>query len=133
MAPKTAALPHMGRKIERIRTIMGIKQDMLAQKLGITQGTLSKIEQSEKIDDVRLQQIASAFNMSVDAIKNFNEEAVLNLIQNNNDSSTNNSLIAYQFNSIEKVVELYERLLTNERKKVEQLEAQLKKKNAGAK
>ena len=83
MAPKTAAIPHIGRKIERIRTLKGIKQETLAAKLGMSQGTLSKIEQSEKVDEDKLKLIADALELSVDAIKNFNEDAIVNNIQNN--------------------------------------------------
>ena len=127
MAPKTAAIPHIGRKIERIRTLKGIKQETLAAKLGMSQGTLSKIEQSEKVDEDKLKLIADALELSVDAIKNFNEDAIVNNIQNNYDSSVVNSQINYQFNSIEKIIELYERLLDTERKKNELLESFLRR------
>jgi len=54
--------------------------------------------------------------VSVDAIKNFNEEAAINVVANTfNDSS----FIGYKptFNPIDKVVELYERLLKMEQEK----------------
>ena len=127
MAPKTAAIPHIGRKIERIRTLKGIKQETLAAKLGMSQGTLSKIEQSEKVDEDKLKLIADALELSVDAIKNFNEDAIVNNIQNYYDSSVVNSQINYQFNSIEKIIELYERVLDTERKKNELLESFLRR------
>lgn len=125
MPPKTAAIPHIGRKIEKIRTLKGIKQETLAAKLGLSQGTLSKLEQSATIDEDKLRQIADALEVSVDAIKNFNEDAIVNNIQNNYDSSVVNSQINYQFNSIEKIVELYERMLAAEKKKNEDLEAEI--------
>lgn len=136
MQPNTAAIPHIGRKIERIRTIKGVKQKELADKIGMRQGTLSKIEQSETVDEIKLKQIADALEVSVDAIKNFNEEAVINNIQNNYDNAVVNSpQIAYQFNSVDKLTELfeenkklYERLLESERKKNELLESLLKSK-----
>ena len=61
------------------------------------------------------------------ALKNFNEDAIVNNIQNNYDSSVVNSQINYQFNSIEKIIELYERLLDTERKKNELLESFLRR------
>jgi transcriptional regulator with XRE-family HTH domain len=42
---------HIGRKISRIRDIKGIKQDYLALELGVSQQTISKIEQSAEVDE----------------------------------------------------------------------------------
>lgn len=126
MASTTGKAPHIGRKIERIRTLKGVKQETLAAQIGLSQGTLSKMEQSATIDEDKLKLIADALEVSVDAIKNFNEESLINNIQNNYDSSVINSQINYQFNSVEKIVELYERLLVAERKRNEALEAEIK-------
>ena len=50
--------PHyIGRKISRIRELRGINQDTLAIKLGTSQQTVSKMEQSETIDDEKLVEI----------------------------------------------------------------------------
>ncbi|PQJ11948.1 transcriptional regulator [Flavipsychrobacter stenotrophus] len=129
MPPKTAVIaPHIGRKIEKIRTLKGIKQDTLAAKIGMSQGTYSKIEQSATIDEAKLKLIAEALELSVDAIKNFNEDAIVNHIQNNYDSSVVNSQINYQFNSIEKIVELYERMLQDKQELINSLQSQLQQK-----
>ncbi len=135
MPPKTAATPqpHMGRKIERIRTIKGVKQDTLAKQLGISTSTMSRIEQSETVDDDKLQQIADALEMTVDAIKAFNEESVVNFVQNTYDSSTGGSMLnghncTNTFNPVERMAELYERMLEMEREKIKYLEGMLMKK-----
>jgi len=120
---------HIGRKISRIREIRGIKQEFLAGELGVSQQTISKIEQSEEVEDSMLEKIGKVLGVSVEAIKNFSEEAIFNIISNtfHNTSSDNSTLIAsalnYQptFNTIEKIVELYERLLKSEQEKVELL------------
>ena len=113
---------HIGRKISRIREIRGIKQDFLAIELGISQQTISKIEQSEDVDDATLEKIANVLGVSAEAIKNFSEEVLIFHIQNMNDNSTAYSY-NYQchYNPLDKVVELYERLLQSEREKVELL------------
>ncbi len=133
MPPKTAATPqpHMGRKIERIRTIKGVKQDTLAKQLGISTSTMSRIEASETVDEDKLQQIADALEMTVDAIKSFDENKVVNYIQNNYDGATVGSLLngdncTNHFNPVEKMAELYERLLDMEREKIKYLEGLLK-------
>jgi len=112
-----------------------MKQDTLASMIGVSQGALSKIEQSETVDDEKIKQIANALGISTEALKNFNEDAAINNIQNNYDSSVVNSQITYAFNPIEKMTELYEenkrlyeRLLESERKKVELMEMILNKK-----
>ena len=106
-----------------------MKQEALAQELGISQQAVSKIEQSAELEEEALGKIAKILGVSPEAIKNFSDEAVFNIISNtfHNSSSDNSTLIAsslnYQptFNTIEKIVELYERLLASEREKVELL------------
>lgn len=110
-SPNVKANPNIGRKIERIRELRGIKQETLATALGVTQQTISKIERSKKVDEEKLEKIAEILGVTADTIKNFNEDAVLNLIQNNNENSTNNFLIGYQYHPVEKIVELYERII----------------------
>ncbi|PKQ45095.1 helix-turn-helix domain-containing protein [Confluentibacter flavum] len=133
---ETATKPnHIGRKIGRIRELRGMKQETLAEKLGISQQAVSKIEQSEKIEDDKLEQIANVLGVTKEGIENFSDEAVFNIINNtyNNNSSDNSTLISssvnYQptFNTVEKIVELYERLVKAEKDKIEYLEKLLKK------
>ena len=64
---------HIGRKISRIREIKGIKQDALAIELGVSQQTISKIEQSEEVENLTLEKIANALGVTVEGIKNFTE------------------------------------------------------------
>lgn len=110
---------HIGRKIGRIRELRNMKQETLAAELGISQQAVSKMEQNEKIDDEVLDKVAKALGVSVEVIKNFKEEAIFaNYIYDQNNTVNQ---IYYQFNPIEKVIELYERLLQSEREKVELL------------
>jgi transcriptional regulator with XRE-family HTH domain len=120
---------HIGRKISKIRELKGMKQEYLASELGISQQAVSKIEQSADVDGEALEKIAKILGLSPEAIKAFTEEAIFNIISNtfHNTSSDSSTLIAsslnYQptFNTIEKIVDLYERLLASEREKVELL------------
>ncbi len=73
---------HEGRNVKRIREMLGIKQDALAFDLGISQQAISLLEQREKIDDKVLGDVAKILKVPVDAIKNFNEEAAVNIISN---------------------------------------------------
>lgn len=122
---------HLGRKISRIREIRGIKQDFLAIELGVSQQTISKIEQSEEVDDAMLEKIAKVLGVTKEAIHQFSDDAVINYFNTFNDNSFNNG--AYNafncnFNPIEKLIEaldankeLYERLLASEHEKNELL------------
>lgn len=69
---------HIGRKISRIRELHGIKQETLASELGVSQQSVSRMEQSEVLEDDVLENIAKILGVTTDAIKNFSEEAVIN-------------------------------------------------------
>ncbi|MFL9844063.1 helix-turn-helix domain-containing protein [Flavobacterium rhizosphaerae] len=132
----TATKNHIGRKISRIRELRDMKQETLAAALGISQQAVSNIENSETVEDAKLEEIAKALGVTAEGIKQFSEEAVFNIISNtyHNTSSDTSTLIAsslnYQptFNTVEKIVELYERLLQAEKDKVVYLEKLLDKK-----
>lgn len=122
---------HIGRKISRIRELRGIKQETLATELGLSQQTISRLEQSETIEDDVLAKVATALGVSPEAIKNYSDEAVIYNIQNNYEGSNNHGANVghqFNFNPIEKIVELYdekvallERLLQAEKEKNELL------------
>lgn len=116
---------HHGKNLQRIRVYLGIKQDALATDLGMAQQTISRIEQQEEIEEEVLGKLAEALGVSADLIKNFDEEkAVYNINSHNYRDATisegGSALAAAQvFNPVEKIVELYERLLKSEREKVD--------------
>jgi len=125
----TAIKPkHIGRNISRIRELKDMKQEALAQSLGMSQQAISVIENSETVDEQKLMEIAKALEVSVEAIKNFSEEGVFNYFNTFNDTVSNSSFgqgacnNECTFNPLDKVVELYERLVQAEKDKVEYLE-----------
>ncbi|WP_108423946.1 helix-turn-helix domain-containing protein [Flagellimonas amoyensis] len=125
---------HIGRKISRIRELRGMKQETLAEELGISQQAVSNIENSEKVDDVKLEEIAKALGVTKEGIENFSEEAILNIIGNTYHVD-NSSAVNYgcTFNPLDKLIDayeenkkLYERLLQAEKDKVAYLEKLIK-------
>ena len=133
----TATQNHIGRKISRIRELRNMKQEALAQALGTNQQAISAMENSETIDEAKLIEVAKALGVSVEGLKNFNEDTVLNIISNSftsNDSSTINAInVQPTFNPIDKIVELfeenkklYERLLQAEKENIAYLEKLIK-------
>jgi transcriptional regulator with XRE-family HTH domain len=129
--PNTSKPMHLGRKISRIRELRGIKQETLAAELGVSQQTVSRMEQSEVLEDDVLAKVAGILGVTTEAIKNYSDEAVIYNIQNNYEGSNNHGANVghqFNFNPIEKLVELfeenralYERLLQAEKEKNELL------------
>ncbi|MFQ6599442.1 helix-turn-helix domain-containing protein [Flavobacterium sp. C3NV] len=120
---------HIGRNISRIRELRGMKQEALAQAIGTNQQAISGIEGSEEIDDKKLANIAEALGVTVEAIKSFSEENVFNYFNTFNESVSNSNFghnNICNFNPLDKVVELYERLVQVEKEKNEYLEKLLK-------
>ncbi|BFM44265.1 helix-turn-helix transcriptional regulator [Flavobacterium sp. CFS9] len=134
----TAKPKHIGRNISRIRELKGMKQEALAMAIGVTQQTVSNLEASENVEESKLVEIAKALEVSVEAIKNFSEEAVFNYFNTFNETVSNSNFgpqSTCTFNPLDKVVELYERLVLAEKElvkaekeKVEYLEKVLKEK-----
>ncbi|MCM0666083.1 MULTISPECIES: helix-turn-helix domain-containing protein [Flavobacterium] len=125
----TSKPKHIGRNISRIRELRGMKQEALAQAIGTNQQAISGIEGSETIDDSKLSKIAEALGVTVEAIESFSEENVFNYFNTFNDSVSNSNFghnNICNFNPLDKVVELYERLVQAEKDKVEYLEKLLK-------
>lgn len=125
----TATKNHIGRKISRIRELRGMKQEALATALGISQQAVSNIENSESIEENKLQEIAKILEVSSEVIKNFSEEAVFNIIGNTYHDQSASLNYDCTFNPIDKIVslfeekeKLYERLLQAEKDKVILLE-----------
>ncbi|MEP6806574.1 MAG: helix-turn-helix transcriptional regulator [Flavobacterium sp.] len=123
----TATRPkHIGRNISRIRELRGMKQEALAESIGISQQTISSIEGSEEVDFKRLVEIAKILGVTVEAIENFSEESVFNFFNNFYDNSANSGAQGTNsqctFNALDKVIELYERLVQVEREKVDYLQ-----------
>ncbi len=95
--------------------------------MGVSQQTVSRMEQSETIEDDLLEKVAGVLGVSAEAIKNYSDEAVIYNIQNNYEGSSG---VYNQFNPIEKIIALYdekvallERLLLAEKEKNELLKS----------
>lgn len=123
----TASKIHEGHNVKRIREILGVKQDALAIQLGLSQQAISQLEQKETIDAVTLDKVASVLGISTDAIRNFNEEAAITIVASTLHDNAGSVFYNPTFNPIDKIVELYEKLLASEKEKVELLKKVLNK------
>jgi hypothetical protein len=124
---------HHGKNITRFRQMLGMKQDLLASIMGDdwTQIKISRLEGKEEIEDGILDEVARALKIPVEAIKNFDEEAAISIVANtftSQDTSTLNAINPYcTFNPLDKVMELFERLLSSEKEKVDLMKEILEK------
>ncbi|AHF14702.1 transcriptional regulator [Niabella soli DSM 19437] len=125
---------HQGRNVKRFREMLGIKQDALAYELGDdwNQQKISLLEQKETIDAPLLQQISAALKIPAEAIQNFDEEHAVSIISNtfntHDQSNGVNAFPTFNFNPVEKMVELYERMLQQQKEMIEKLEKLIEKK-----
>lgn len=130
----TATKPkHIGRNISRIRELRGMKQEALAIAIGVSQQSVSNIEGSENVDDEKLNAIAEVLGVSADAIKNYSDETVFNIIGNTYHDNASSLNYNCTFNPLDKLIEayeenkkLYERLLQAEKDKNDYLEKLIK-------
>jgi len=110
-----AGKAHQGRAVKRIRELLQIKQETLANELGISQQSVSMLETKETIDPETLEQIAKTLKVPVEAIRNFDEEATVNIISNTftdfkDNASGINTNCNLTFNPIEKWLEAMEEI-----------------------
>jgi transcriptional regulator with XRE-family HTH domain len=104
-------------------------QTDLGDLLGVTKQAVSKMEQTEKIDDDKLKQVSEALGVTEEGLKKFTEETVLyytnNFYENSHATATNIGNVSTVENinqfSMEQAVKLFEELLKIEREKFESL------------
>lgn len=131
---------HHGHTIKRIRHSLGIKQEVLADMIGVTQARISNFEQKKILDDKVIERFAKALNVAPELIKELEEDPITVIIENNTFEKGNNN-VGYitdntiTNNPIEQILELsnektalYERMLKLEKEKIILLENLLKNK-----
>jgi len=125
---------HEGRNVKRFREMLGMKQEALAIELGgdWTQKRVSLLEQKDQIDTAILDEVAKALKIPVDAIQNFDEAQAVNVIANTfNERSFENAFAnncTFNFNPLDKMVDLYERMIQQQKEMIEKLERLIEKK-----
>ena len=137
---------HHGRNIRRTRIEKNMNQEGLSELVHLSQPAVSKYEKMKVIDDEMLQRFARALNVPFDYLKTLEEDAQTVVFENNtvNDSEQNtggakinigtvksytedsiNDSRVNNFNLIDKITELYERLLKEKDEKYAALERRL--------
>ena len=111
--------------------MLGVKQENLALDLGDgwDQKKISLLEQKDLIEEVLLQKISKVLNIPAEVFQNFEEEQAVNVIANTysfqdfKDHAVASGF-SYQpsFNPIDKIVELYERMIQQQKEMIDKLE-----------
>lgn len=117
-----------GSNVRRWREWRGINQDVLAEKVGVSQATFSGYEKRDKLEEETLEKIAKALDIPLEAITEIGTDSTINIFSGTWQDNANANASAQQYcysnltyNPLEKVVELYERLLKAEQEKVTML------------
>ncbi len=100
---------HQGKNVKRLREAKGVKQEVIAMELDITQQAVSQLEKRQELDDVTIAAYAKALEINEDFIRNMTDNSLpensnyfYDYIQNK-DVSTQN----LTFNPLDKLAEVY--------------------------
>ncbi len=111
-----------GANVRRWREWRNINQDVLAEQIGVSQTTLSGYEKRDKLDQEILEKIAKVLDIPVEAITEVDNDSSINIFS----GTWNDNAVAQNyhpsFNPIDKIVELYDKLLQSEKEKVAMLQ-----------
>lgn len=142
----TTGKVHHGHNIRRTRIENNMSQKALSQLVNLSQSAVSKYELTRMIDDEMLHRFARALKVPAEYLKNLEEDAPSVVFENNTVNMNNSEQSAggsdisigfvqpsiadedhriNNYNPIEKVAELYERLLKEKDEKYAALERRL--------
>ena len=133
---------HQGANVRKFRQLIGMKQEVLLDLLGINQQSVSRIEQKRVIEEDLLVKIANILHISPEIIQKLEENPTSIVIENNTfqTGSSNVGVIEQQRDNIvnhpvdqlmelnKEQASLYERMLALEKEKNALLEKLLKEK-----
>lgn len=143
---KTNPNANQGANIRMVRQLLGIKQEYIAEELGVTQQAVSYIEQQKVVAKDMLMRIAAILNVPCALIENMEENPLSVVIENNTfENGSANQVVTnptenlmydnQQIYPVDKIMELnkematlYERMLTIEKEKSALLEKLLNEK-----
>jgi transcriptional regulator with XRE-family HTH domain len=98
-------MPAIGNKIKKLRELKGFKQEYMAERLGITQQSYSKLESDKgDIPFSRIEQLADIFEMKPEDLVAFDEKMVFNVYGQQNCGYLHGN----QINFPEQLKQLYE-------------------------
>lgn len=123
---KEISTPNLGLKIKKVREIKGYSQEYISTQMGITQNSYSKIERGETNLSVnKLIEICKILDIEMSTLLNFDEKMVFNNCTQSGNFGENNTFV---YNTIDKIQELYEKIIKSKDEEIERLNTLLRKK-----
>lgn len=111
----------LGTKIRKLRELKNLKQEDMADRLGISVTAYGKIERDETdVSMERLEQIAKALDLSVQDVLAFDEKVLFNFLSTASQCGYNYSINNYGINDNER--KLYEDNINLLKEKIQSLE-----------
>lgn len=134
----TSQRVHHGHNIASARRMKGLVQKTLADLLGMSQQRLSQIESTKIVSDEILQKVAEITGVSLEDLKTMEEPMSIYIENNNNNTIEDGANVGSissageadnqttnHINPIDKITELYERLLKADQEKIKELERRI--------
>lgn len=135
---------HQGHNLQKWRKAKGMGLEMLAREAGMSPEEIFQLEMSRVIDDAILRKMAAIFSISPESLKEtkelmplyessscyyttFTNNGSVNGVNENGGSHWQNpQLNSYPtIHPLDKVVELYERIVAEDNKRIKELEKKL--------
>lgn len=118
----------LGEKIRILRTIKGYSQEYMASKMNISQNAYSKMETGKsKISKENLKKIGNIMEMTSEEIEAMDEHFIFN---NHDQKGGQAAALMILQNSIQKERELYERIIAEQKERIDDLEKKLNDKSS---
>jgi transcriptional regulator with XRE-family HTH domain len=111
--------PHHGKNLRSIRLLQGMKQEIFAREMGVSQQYISKLEKLQTISRKKLEIAAQALGISVETIDRFDENALL--------KPCVEAEARVPMNSVNEGIEYLKDELSRKDQKIEELEIELNK------
>lgn len=116
---------HHGHAIKRFRHILGVKQEVLASIMGLSQTQVSTYEQRKVINNDMIERFSEALGISPELITELEEDPVMVIIENNTfEKGSGICRNIINNNPVDRIIELtnektalYERMLELEKEK----------------
>ena len=110
----------VGKKLKHVRELKNYSQEHVAKELGISTRAYSKIESEEtQLTIRRLNEISDVLEVEPEEILGFDS----GLVFNNSPNQQGGSYVAYNNTSVDQIQALYEKLLAEKDKRIEELKA----------
>ena len=114
-----APITHHGKNLRHIRLLQGMKQELFAWKMGVSQQYVSKLEKRPFLPQKTLEAVAKVLDVPVEAIVRFDENTMLILAAEAKPEELTRSM--------KEVIDHFKEELSKKDKKIEELEFELNK------